>query len=215
MGLHLRISKNSFQPFIQIDSALNRQYEGTGLGLALVKRIVELHQGKVALTSEVGVGSCFSFTLPYQTQTPSDSRAPSPAPSRLETASTCDASPVILLAEDNEASLNTLTSYMTAKGYQILGAKNGAEAVQLAISERPDLILMDIQMPGIDGLEATQLIRQNPDLQGVPILALTALAMEGDRDRCLAAGATDYVTKPVKLRELVQQIERMLIRSKS
>ena len=178
-----------FQPFIQIDSALNRQYEGTGLGLALVKRIVELHQGKVALTSEVGVGSCFSFTLPYQTQTPSDSRAPSPAPSRLETASTCDASPVILLAEDNEASLNTLTSYMTAKGYQILGAKNGAEAVQLAISERPDLILMDIQMPGIDGLEATQLIRQNPDLQGVPILALTALAMEGDRDRCLGSGS--------------------------
>lgn len=204
-----------FQPFMQIDSALNRQYEGTGLGLALVKRIVELHQGKVALTSEVGVGSCFSFTLPYRTAIASDARSPTPAHSQIESTSNHDTSPIILVAEDNEASINSLASYLTAKGYHLLVAKNGVEAVRLAISERPDMILMDIQMPGMDGLEATQLIRQNPDLEQVPILALTALAMEGDRDRCLAAGATDYVTKPVKLRELVQRIERMLLGLKS
>ena len=204
-----------FQPFVQIDSALNRQYEGTGLGLALVKRIVELHQGNVALTSEVGVGSCFSFTLPYRTAIASDSGSPSPTPSQLNSVSNPATSAVILVAEDNEASLNTLASYLTAKGYQLLLAKNGVEAVKLAISERPDIILMDIQMPGMDGLEATHLIRQNPDLERVPILALTALAMEGDRDRCLAAGASDYLTKPVKLREIVQRIERILIGSKS
>ncbi|UCJ12540.1 MAG: PAS domain S-box protein [Phormidium sp. PBR-2020] len=202
-----------FQPFVQIDSALNRQYEGTGLGLALVKRIVELHQGQVNLTSEVGVGSCFSFTLPYRRVNQADSLTPSPTLSTAETASSVESSPLVLVAEDNEASLNTLASYLTVKGYRLLTAKNGTEAVQLAASERPDIILMDIQMPGMDGLEATQLIRKNPDLEGVPILALTALAMEGDRDRCLAAGATDYVTKPVKLRELVQQIERMLVDS--
>ncbi len=199
-----------FQPFVQIDSALNRQYEGTGLGLALVKRLVELHQGQVSLTSEVGVGSCFSFTLPYRTAIAPDSSASSSASSRLEPSSSPESSPLILVAEDNEASLNTLGSYLTVKGYRLLTAKNGVEAVHLAASERPDIILMDIQMPGMDGLEATQLIRQNPDLRGVPILALTALAMEGDRDRCLAAGATDYLSKPVKLRELVQQIEQML-----
>lgn len=199
-----------FQPFVQIDSALNRQYEGTGLGLALVKRIVELHQGQIALSSEVGAGSCFSFTLPYRTVAVSDVLTSASAPSRVDSSLFFRSSPLILVAEDNEASLNTLASYLTVKGYRLLAAKNGMEAVRLAASERPDIILMDIQMPGMDGLEATRLIRQNPDLERVPILALTALAMEGDRDRCLAAGATDYLTKPVKLRELVQQIEQML-----
>lgn len=215
IGISSENIQKLFQPFVQIDSALNRQYEGTGLGLALVKRIVELHQGNVALTSEVGVGSCFSFTLPYRTAIASGSRSSSSTLSPVKSTSNYNISPVILVAEDNEASINSLASYLTAKGYQLLVAKNGIEAVKLAISERPDMILMDIQMPGMDGLEATQLIRQNPDLERVPILALTALAMEGDRDRCLAAGATDYLSKPVKLRELVQRIERMLMDSKS
>jgi CheY-like chemotaxis protein len=121
-----------------------------------------------------------------------------------------EASPLILLAEDNEANISTVTSYLKAKGYRIVLAKNGEEAIALAKSKNPNIILMDIQMPGMDGLEAMEHIRRDPNLVNVPIIALTALAMTGDRDRCLAAGANDYLTKPVKLRQLVASIQQLL-----
>ncbi|MEG3898062.1 MULTISPECIES: PAS domain S-box protein [unclassified Microcoleus] len=200
-----------FQPFIQIDSALNRQYQGTGLGLALVKRIVELHGGQVLLTSEVGVGSCFTIDLPCTAGAPSSRELESQTEPRIEPSGPeQEGSPLILLAEDNEANISTVSSYLRAKGYRILLAKNGEEAIALAKSENPNLILMDIQMPGMDGLEAMQQIRLDPNLVDVPIVALTALAMTGDRDRCLAAGANDYLTKPVKLKQLAATIQQLL-----
>ncbi|MEG5001922.1 PAS domain S-box protein [Microcoleus sp. B4-D4] len=209
-----------FQPFIQIDSALNRQYAGTGLGLALVKRIVELHGGEVGLTSKVGVGSCFTIDIPCAAIAPSSGIEPIPRrTSDLESQSATpiepnqleqQASPLILLAEDNEANITTFSSYLGAKGYRILLAKNGQEAIALAKSENPDLILMDIQMPGMDGLEAMRQIRLDPSLVDVPIVALTALAMTGDRDRSLAAGANYYLSKPVKLKQLAATIQQLL-----
>jgi PAS domain S-box-containing protein len=200
-----------FQPFIQIDSALNRQYSGTGLGLALVKRIVELHGGQVGLTSEVGVGSSFTVDLPCTTAVPSDS-APE---SRLESSSTSSqpelsGSPLILLAEDNEANISTIASYLEVKGYRLLVAKNGQEAIDLTATHLPDLILMDIQMPGMDGLEAMRQIRLDPNLIDLPIVALTALAMTGDRERCIAAGANDYLSKPIRLKQLASVIQQLL-----
>jgi PAS domain S-box-containing protein len=200
-----------FQPFIQIDSALNRQYTGTGLGLALVKRIVELHGGQVGLTSRVGVGSCFTINLPCIDSTSSfiepNNQLDRQAKSQfIEQKS----SPLILLAEDNEANISTLSSYLIAKGYCILLARNGQEAIDQVQSQKPDLILMDIQMPGMDGLEAIQQIRSIPNSGKVPIIALTALAMSGDCDRCLAAGANDYLSKPVKLKQLVTTIQQYL-----
>ena len=201
-----------FQPFIQIDGALNRQYQGTGLGLALVKRIVELHGGQVGLTSEVGVGSCFTIDLPCTGCAPSSVDLESQTEPRIEPSGPEQqgGSPLILLAEDNEANISTVSSYLKAKGYRILLAKNGEEAIALAKSENPNLILMDISMPGMDGLEAMQQIRLDPSLVDLPIVALTALAMTGDRDRCLAAGANDYLTKPVKLKQLVATIQHLL-----
>ncbi len=203
-----------FKPFVQIDSALNRQYTGTGLGLALVKQIVELHGGQVGLTSKIGEGSCFTVDLPsdpttiihFQPQIVSkiDNQKENnlidfgPTP------------PLILLAEDNGANIITITSYLELKGYRLLIANNGQEAITLAQSHRPDLILMDIQMPGMDGLEAIQMLRRDPNLCKVPIIALTALAMSEDRDRCLAAGATDYLSKPVKLKQLATVIQNLL-----
>ncbi len=203
--------KKLFQPFIQVDSALNRHYEGTGLGLSLVKRIVELHGGQVGVTSEVGVGSCFTLDLPYSLSTVPGC---SPLPSRLEVevvpVATESVAPLILLAEDNEANRLTISSYLKAKGYRLLMANNGEEAIALTQSHSPDLILMDIQMPGMDGIESMQQIRQQVSVENLPIIALTSLAMVGDRERCLEAGANDYLTKPVKLKQLVTIIQQFL-----
>jgi PAS domain S-box-containing protein len=204
-----------FQPFVQLDSSLNRQYAGTGLGLTLVKQIVELHGGNVQLQSEVQQGSCFTVHLPHtcllsDQDTCSfsifDSLTSHPQISNQQVS----ASSLILLAEDHEANVSTFSSYLMAKGYQIIVAENGQKAIDLAHRERPDLILMDIQMPHVDGIQAITKIRQNPELVGIPIIALTALAMAGDRERCLAAGANDYLTKPVKLRQLNQKIREWL-----
>jgi len=205
-----------FKPFIQIDSALNRQYAGTGLGLTLVKQMVELHGGRIELTSELGLGSCFSIELPYILDVnPSLEISPS---NHSITTSELDLpnqsalkSPLILIAEDNEANIMTISSYLVAKGYRLVLAGNGQEAIAMAMSAQPDLILMDIQMPVMDGLEATKQIRQIPSLVNIPIIALTALAMKGDRDRCIAAGANEYIAKPVKLKQLNHTIEQLLI----
>jgi signal transduction histidine kinase/CBS domain-containing protein/ActR/RegA family two-component response regulator len=213
IGISSENIQKLFQPFIQIDSALNRQYKGTGLGLALVKRLVELHGGTVELTSEVGVGSCFAINLPINISEPAiehqtenllgQSQIGQSQTERLIL-------PLILLAEDNEANIATFSSYLEAKGYRLIFAKDGQQAIDLTKEHHPDLILMDIQMPVIDGLEAIKQIRLDPDLVDVPIIALTALAMAGDRDRCLAAGANDYLSKPVKLKQLNLLIQQVL-----
>ncbi|WP_277874357.1 MULTISPECIES: PAS domain S-box protein [unclassified Leptolyngbya] len=330
-----------FQPFVQLDSSLSRRYAGTGLGLALVRRISELHGGSVTLESQEGKGSRFTVTLPWQSRTATselpaeavplgelaqhvrqvliveDSEAAAsqvaryltelgaatlihpigsgaveaaiqlrpdiiildillpdrsgwdvltelktnPATQNIpvivvsvvderscalelgaaayllkpivrqqfqltlsqalgtaqanELAATLTSPPVstaptILLAEDSEANIITLSGYLQAHGFEVVLARNGIEAVQMAHQYRPNLILMDIQMPEMDGLEATRQIRAEADLRSIPILALTALAMPGDRERCIEAGAVDYLTKPVSLKRLVALISEYL-----
>ncbi|MBI4785249.1 MAG: PAS domain S-box protein [Oscillatoriophycideae cyanobacterium NC_groundwater_1537_Pr4_S-0.65um_50_18] len=213
-----------FQPFVQLDSNLNRQYEGTGLGLVMVKQIVELHQGFVSLHSKVGEGSCFTLHIPYMSSLP-PRRAIHPTclnpdetlshtlppPNFMTIASSrAIASPLILLAEDNEANISTISSYLKAKGYRLLLARQGQEAIDLAQAHQPDLILMDIQMPGVDGLEAMRQIRLCSNLVNTPIVALTALVMAGDREKCIQAGANDYLSKPVQLKQLVSMIQQLL-----
>ena len=224
-----------FQPFVQIDSSLNRHYEGTGLGLTLVKQLVELHGGSVSLTSQLGQGSCFTIRLPCRYPFKAiglENRLTPISPPALDlsegstataialpittdetsAAGTAQASqrPLILIAEDNQANIDTIFSYLEMHGYQLLIARDGQEAIDLTQTHSPDLILMDIQMPGVDGLAAIQAIRQDLNLAQIPIIALTALAMEGDRDRCLAAGANDYLAKPIKLKHLTMTIRQLL-----
>ncbi|HEU5097573.1 MAG TPA: PAS domain S-box protein [Roseiflexaceae bacterium] len=334
-----------FQPFIQLDSRLARQYEGTGLGLALVYRMVEMHGGSVSVSSEIDRGSRFTVSLPWPaaesgghsgraievqalaaqpgtirralivedspttadqltryllesqiacTTMPQGSQALAwaieerpdliildlllpdisgwdvlaqlkadprtqaipvlivsaiderahglalgaaeylvkpivPADirravlalalnqgvgggsvARTAGAAASSAPPVVLLAEDNEANITTVSDYLGAHGYQVIVARSGAEAVARAREARPAIVLMDIQMPGMDGLEATRRIRAVDDLPQMPIIAMTALAMPGDRERCLAAGADDYLSKPVSLRNLATLIETQL-----
>jgi CheY-like chemotaxis protein len=113
----------------------------------------------------------------------------------------------VLLAEDSETNINTVSEYLTIKGYQVVVARNGAEAIERARETRPAVIVMDIQMPGMDGLEATRRVRADADLNKIPIIAMTALTMPGDRERCLEAGANEYVGKPISLKDLVRMIE--------
>ncbi|MEB3289286.1 MAG: PAS domain-containing protein [Leptolyngbya sp.] len=210
IGISLDDAQRLFQPFMQVNTALNRQHEGTGLGLALVKRIVEAHGGEVTLTSETGQGSCFTVQFPI-IAIPGDASLSLGAPAFVDATASADlaSAPLILLAEDSEANINTTRAYLEAKGYQIIVAHNGLEAVHLAASALPDIILMDIQMPHLDGLEAIRQVRQNPALATVPIIALTALAMPKDEERCLAAGANYYLSKPIRLKQLAQVIETL------
>ncbi|MCG3210012.1 MAG: Sensor histidine kinase RcsC [Anaerolineae bacterium] len=205
-----------FKPFVQLDSKLSRQHEGTGLGLSLVARLAELHGGGVAVESELGRGSRFTVSLPWHESavetpaadaTPADPVAEPPLPEEAPAAKT---PPLILLAEDNEANVITLTEFLTNMDYRVIVARNGKEAIARAAEERPDIILMDVQMPGMDGLEAMRQIRADGQLSNLPIIALTALAMPGDRELCLEAGANDYLSKPVGLRRLMNAIEAQL-----
>ncbi|MEC4817127.1 MAG: PAS domain-containing protein [Scytonema sp. PMC 1069.18] len=342
IGIASKDISKLFQPFIQLDSSLNRQYNGTGLGLALVHRIVALHGGTVSVSSEIEQGSCFTVRIPYlssdrsfftQVKAPfSSHQLPTenasvlivedsipaadqmtrylseiglqptvyprgegaveevqriqPAfiildiqlpnlsgwdvlaqlkinpqtqeipviiisvmdehtkglaqgafdylvkpitrpqikatleklqypvhpnsPAFIVTSDPSVEPPLILLAEDNQANIDTISGYLESRGYRLTLAKNGQQAINTAKAQRPDLIVMDIQMPIMDGLEAIRQIRNDPQVVGVPIIALTALAMPGDREICLAAGASEYLTKPIKLKQLVLTIQQLL-----
>ncbi len=336
-----------FKPFEQLDSGLDRHHEGTGLGLALVARLAEMHGGSVTVESTIGAGSRFTITLPWKVsqpqqqqgqddpntrskqhclwprslrralviedspsaaeqvtrylnelgaetviytqgnsaitharqiqpdiiildillpgqsgweilqalkssvdtrhipivivsvvdeqerardlgadsylvkpisrqqlqliiaaifpnQSPSEPAAP-PAPAPDPTTDTIH----ILLAEDNEDNIAMVSEYLSINGYQVTIARNGIEALEQARTRRPDIILMDIQMPGMDGLEVMRHIRADHNLAKVPIIALTALAMAGDRERCIEAGADEYMSKPISLKKLRTIIETM------
>ena len=210
-----------FEPFTQLDASLSRQHEGTGLGLALVRRLVHLHQGEVFVESSgvPGKGSCFTVVLPIENKRPSEvssrenfSEISSTDRELLdeESVSVGEKQAVILLAEDNLATMTTLSEYLQTFGYKVVLAKTGKEAIEKANTALPDLILMDIQMPEMDGLEAIRRLRHDIKFVHTPIVALTALAMPGDQQRCLEAGATDYISKPVKMKTLSDKIRNFL-----
>lgn len=198
-----------FKSFVQIESSLSRRYEGTGLGLSLVKNIVELHGGSISVTSEVEKGSQFTIIIPWNKGMKNIAESKVSIPPIRSLTKSFPA--LILLAEDNEANILMMSDYLIAQGYKLIFARNGLEAIKLAKEKQPDLILMDIQMPGMDGLEATHQIRQEPKIANIPIIAITALTMPGDREKCLAAGVNEYMTKPVNLKKLVNSIDQQLV----
>ncbi len=206
-----------FQPFVQLDGGLSRQYAGTGLGLSLVRRLVDLHGGGISVQSQVGQGSRFTVSLPWIVSPEEPQAATFPSRSSATTVESVAAhrhgaqtAPLILLAEDNPVNVSTFRDYLLARGYQVVVARNGLEAIECANERQPDLILMDIQMPEMDGLTAIRRLRANAGLAQVPIVALTALAMPGDRGRCIDAGANDYLSKPVGMKQLILTVERSL-----
>ena len=209
-----------FKPFVQLDSSLARRHSGTGLGLSLVSQLAELHGGGVAVESAPGRGSRFTVRLPvaqppevHGTASPArtDSRSSEiPAREMGAAAESGAEGPLLLLAEDHEVNVRTVSAYLRSRGYRVAVARNGREAVARTRSERPALVLMDIQMPEMDGLQAMGELRRDETTADIPIIALTALAMAGDRERCLAAGANEYPSKPVRLSELDRLVSRLV-----
>jgi PAS domain S-box-containing protein len=209
IGISAENMKKLFQPFVQLDGSLTRQYEGTGLGLSLVKKLVELHGGQVYVESELGKGSRFYFNIPIRNDSMAEWSKGAAKPD-VSGVGLVGEGKRILVAEDNPANMMIVSDYLSSKGYEIVEATDGHEAIALTRERKPGLILMDIQMPDMDGFETISRLRAMPESASIPIIAQTALAMSGDRERCLEAGANEYISKPFSLVELVQLIEDLL-----
>ena len=213
IGIATEDLKRLFSPFTQLDSKLSRQYAGTGLGLTLVMKLVELHGGSVAVESEIGKGSCFTVRIPCKGLDTLNQHNPSGTISLTEItpAETLPSNtPLILVADDNEINLMTVTDYLRANKLRVIQARDGLEAVKMVREHIPSLVLMDIQMPLMDGLDAIAHLRADDKHTDMPIIALTSRAMVGDRERCIAVGANDYLSKPVNMKQLVKTIRAHL-----
>jgi len=213
IGIATEDLKRLFSPFTQLDSKLSRQYAGTGLGLTLVMKLVELHGGSVAVESEIGKGSCFTIRIPCKGLDTLNQHNPDGtiSLSEITTAETLPSNtPLILVADDNEINLITVTDYLRANNLRVIQARDGLEAVKMVREHIPSLVLMDIQMPLMDGLDAIAHLRADDQHAKLPIIALTSRAMVGDRERCIAVGANDYLSKPVNMKQLVKTIHNHL-----
>jgi signal transduction histidine kinase/CheY-like chemotaxis protein len=195
-----------FQPFEQGDASMSRRFGGTGLGLAISKRLVELMDGRLWGESRPGVGSTFILELPLR---PAELPSEPSRPVRIAAPVTTPAANLrLLIAEDNPVNQRVASRMLQRLGYAADVVENGRLAVEAVDRQRYDVIFMDVQMPELDGLEATRRIRARP---GPPpwIVALTAHALDGDRRQCLAAGMNDFLSKPVQLQELTAALDRV------
>jgi signal transduction histidine kinase/CheY-like chemotaxis protein len=203
-----------FEPFVQADATTTRRYGGTGLGLALTKRLVEAMGGEVGARSTLGRGSLFWFTVRMAKMV----APPDPPPDAVETDALAKlrrhyAGHAVLLADDDVFNREIGTILLQDCGLEVDVAQDGLEAARMAIQKRYALILMDMQMPGADGVEATQRIRAGHVHNTVPIVAMTANAFAEDRARCLEAGMNDFLTKPVDPLTLYQTILRQFMQT--
>jgi signal transduction histidine kinase/DNA-binding response OmpR family regulator len=199
-----------FEKFTQADSSISRKYGGTGLGLAITKRLVELQFGQIRVESRVGQGSTFTVEISFE-RAPAAAAAVEPQHEK-RTAAPAARHARLLLVEDNAVNQRVVLAMLRKKDYKIDVANNGQEALEkLASAAEPyHLVLMDVQMPVLDGLETTRAIRRNTNWDYLPIVAMTAHAMIGDRERCLQAGMNAYVSKPVQQAGLIAVIEQYL-----
>jgi two-component system sensor histidine kinase ChiS len=208
-----------FDEFMQVDQSLARRQAGTGLGLAIASRLAHLMGGDISVSSVHGSGSRFTLTLPRAgdgtkrvnvsglstaAETVDDIRREAYAPGSRQAPIT------VLIVEDNEDNLFTLREMLAPLSFEIATATTGRQAIEYCRMQLPDLVITDVQMPGMSGLQATGAIRALPGGADVPILALTAQAMKGDRERILSAGVDEYLAKPVAPRELRAAVTRLI-----
>lgn len=201
-----------FERFSQIDNTYQKEYSGTGLGLAISKKLVEFMNGEIWVESEIGVGSKFTFTARFE-------NVGNTLMTNRESISVIEENPIIseivptiLVVEDDKTSMALLTTFLKKKGINIETSTNGKEALWVLEKRKVDLILMDVQMPEMDGFTAVDIIRRNENNTGMhtPIIAMTAYALKDDLQKCLQAGMDDYIAKPLDLELLVQLIIKWL-----
>lgn len=213
IGLTEQQRRRLFQHFEQADSSISRKYGGTGLGLAICRQLAELMGGRIGVDSMPGAGSTFWVEIPMRRgmgNPASQSVVPAAALARLEVSMARHAGQRIILAEDNQVNQEIMREYLGRVGLEVELAKDGQAAVDLAETGGFDLILMDVQMPILDGWAATRLIRTRPQCASLPIVAMTASALDEDRERCLAAGMNDHIAKPVEPAALYRTLLRWL-----
>jgi CheY-like chemotaxis protein len=210
IGMTQEVIDILFQPFTQADASITRKFGGTGLGLAISKRIIELMGGDISVESQAGCGSTFSFfvklPLDEQHHEEHDEMSLAVAFETLDIGARR-----VLIAEDNAINQFVLQEMLAPSGVQIVIVDNGQEALDAVKAEPFDLVLMDMQMPVMDGLEATVKIRELRTAQSLPIIAVTANAMEEDKDKGFACGMNDYLTKPVDPAELLRALRTWLV----
>jgi signal transduction histidine kinase/ActR/RegA family two-component response regulator len=202
-----------FEKFTQADGSVSRRFGGTGLGLAITRSLVELHGGDIQVQSELGRGSTFVVTLQCEADATTDKAPKANIVEHVPSQPSAIPSPArILVVEDNQVNQKVVTAVLRKRGFSIELANDGQEALsKLDNSAAFDLILMDVQMPVLDGLEATRLIRKEPRWKGLPIVAMTAHAMNGDKERCLEAGMNGYISKPVHPSLLLSTVDEFLL----
>lgn len=223
MGITADKLDEIFSPFFQIDTSTTRKTRGAGLGLAICKKVIQSAKGKIWVESSVGKGSCFFFKipLPYPSELSSKKNNPPPAFIKTQKELTFNSVPQtgnhhlvnILVAEDDKINQKVIRMRMKSLGYEVVIVQNGEEVLQ-ALSEKVfDIVLMDIQMPVLDGIEASKLIRSPDKLvknPNIPIIAMTAFAMKGDKEKCFQAGINDYISKPIKIENLKKILKTWL-----
>ncbi len=200
IGIDAERQTRIFESFHQVDSGLSRNYPGLGLGLALVQKLLALMGGQISAESELDKGSTFTVRLPIRLPAGAREKSPPPAPGV----------PMILAVEDNPVGLKVLRHALKTRAVHTETATNGTEAIQAAATSHYDLILMDLQMPDMDGLEATAAIRKLPGYENVPILALTANYSDEIRKQCQENGMQDFLSKPVTPTALWAAVSRWL-----
>lgn len=194
-----------FESFTQADISTSRKYGGTGLGLSIVRSLTLQMGGEISVKSELGVGSVFTFAVPFEASTNTNAIA------EVEEIQVEIQSLRILIAEDNAVNQMLLSRILSKAGHDIEIVNNGEEAIDRVKLGGLDLVVMDCEMPVVDGYEATRCIRSLPQAESqVPILALTANALRGDREACLAAGMNEYLTKPIRREALFEKMKKIL-----
>jgi CheY-like chemotaxis protein len=204
IGMEADALQRLFRPFSQGDSSMTRRFGGTGLGLAICKKLVEAMRGTIEVQSTPGAGSVFTVTLPFE-------RGAHPvAPPATSEFVLPQLRGRILVVEDEKTNQRVIGHFLKKMGVESALAEDGNSAVDLALQETWAAVLMDCQLPGIDGLEATRRIRARLGKKSLPIIALTANASTEDRRACLAAGMDEFLTKPVRIELLAAILQRHL-----
>ncbi len=218
IGIAAEDLETIFNPFEQVDGTHSRNFEGTGLGLTLTKRLVDMHGGQITVESAQGEGSCFTFTLPIETELPTQpllpvttdvadrqERAAIAKPSRKPVPVAADA-PLILVVDDDANSLEVNTLYLTEAGYRVCHAMNGDDALEMARKKRPFLIMLDVMMPGKDGWEVLQELKLDAETADIPVMMCTVSENE---ELGVALGATDYLSKPIDRNLLANKLKSL------